>query len=79
MYARHHLELSYPRRIGVIGLIYSVEASSDLSTWSSAGSNFQTLSTTPNADGITETVTVRVLPAISGTAKMFVRVKVMAQ
>ncbi len=40
---------------------------------------FQTLITAANADAITETVAVRVLPAIMSTAKKFVRVKVTAQ
>jgi arylsulfatase A-like enzyme len=75
----NYLEVSYPRRIGALDLSYAVEVSDDLTTWPSPGASLEPVSVTPNADGITETVTVRALPAISSTPKKFVRVKVTAQ
>ncbi|MFN0077963.1 MAG: sulfatase-like hydrolase/transferase [Prosthecobacter sp.] len=74
-----YLEVSYPRRIGALDLIYTVEISDDLTTWPSPGSTSETVSIIANPDGITETVTVRVLPAMSSAAKKFVRVRVTGQ
>ncbi len=71
-----YLQLTYPRRLNVVDLMYTVEVSEDLQTWSAAGAASEVLSTTPNADGFTENVTVRVLPAVNGAAKKFARVKV---
>ncbi|MCX6854480.1 MAG: sulfatase-like hydrolase/transferase, partial [Verrucomicrobia bacterium] len=71
-----YLEVRYPRRIGALDLIYTVEISDDLTTWPSPGTSSELVSTTSNPDGITETVTVRVLPAISATLKKFVRLKI---
>ncbi len=77
--ATGYLELSFPRRIGTLDLIYAVEISTDLHNWSSTDGNLQTLSANANADGITETVVVRVLPAITSAPKKFARLKVTAQ
>ena len=74
-----YFQVSYPRRIGALDLSYTIEISDDLATWSQAGSNYQVLSIAPNGDGVTETVTVRVLPAMSVAGKKFVHVKVAAQ
>jgi arylsulfatase A-like enzyme len=71
-----YLQVSYPRRIGALDLVYAVEISDDLLIWPAPGSSTEPVSIIPNADGITETVTVRVLPAISSAAKKFVRIKV---
>ncbi len=70
-----YLEFSFPRRIGALDLSYTVEISNDLATWPSPGASFEMVGTAANADGITETVTVRVLPAISGGRK-FARLRV---
>ncbi|MDB6074043.1 MAG: hypothetical protein JWO89_1683, partial [Verrucomicrobiaceae bacterium] len=77
--ATGYLELSFPRRIGALDLVYTVETSNNLLAWSSTDGNLQTLSTVANADGITETVTIRVTSAIGSTSKKFARVKVTAQ
>jgi arylsulfatase A-like enzyme len=74
-----YLEVSYPRRIGALDLIYTVEISDDLTAWSSPGVTSELVSIIDNHDGITEIVTVRVLPAMSSTAKKFVRMKVSIQ
>jgi arylsulfatase A-like enzyme len=74
-----YLEVSYPRRIGALDLIYTVEISNDLTTWPTPGSTSEPVSVVANPDGITETVTVRILPAMTSALKKFVRVKVMTQ
>jgi len=74
-----YLEVSYPRRIGALDLIYTVEISDDLTAWPSPGVTSELVSIIANPDGITEIVTVRVLPAMSSTAKKFVRMKVSIQ
>ncbi len=74
-----YLEFSYPRRIGALDLSYTVEISDDLVTWPSPGASFEMVGTAANADGITETVTVRVLPAISGGGRKFARLRVTSQ
>jgi hypothetical protein len=73
----NYLEVSYPRRIGALDLSYVVETSSDLATW--ASSSTEAVSVVPTGDGITEMVTVRVLPALSSGGKKFARVKVASQ
>ena len=74
-----YLEVSYPRRIGALDLIYTVEISDDLTTWPSPGVTYEPVSIIGNSDGSTETVTVRVLPAMNSAAKKFVRIKVGTQ
>ena len=74
-----YFEVSYPQRIGAIDLIASVEISTDPTVWPSPGVNSEPVSIAANPDGITETVTMRVLPAMSSAAKKFVRVRVVAQ
>jgi arylsulfatase A-like enzyme len=75
----NYLEFSYRRRIGAVDLSYTVEISEDLAAWSSPEAAFEPVSTVPNADGITETVTVRVLPAITLGARKFARLRVTSQ
>ena len=74
-----YLTVSYPRIIGALDLLYTLETSEDLAIWSSIGGNLQTLGTSANADGITQTVTVRVLPSTGGVPRKFFRVRVTAQ
>jgi Glucodextranase, domain B len=74
-----YLEISYPRRIGALDLVYTVEVSDDLTTWPLPGTNTEPVSIVPKGDGITETVTIRVLPAITSAAKKFARVRVTTQ
>ena len=74
-----YLTFTYPRRIAAAGLIYTVQCSPDMSngSWSSPLGQITEISATPNPDGLTETVTVRISPAISGTnPHRFVRVAV---
>ncbi|MBJ7424514.1 MAG: sulfatase-like hydrolase/transferase [Akkermansiaceae bacterium] len=74
-----YFEISYPRRIGAIDLMDTVEMSNDITTWPSPGVTSETVSIVANPDGITETVTVRVLPTLASNARMFVRVRVTSQ
>ncbi len=74
-----YLEVRYPRRIGALDLLYTVEISDDLTTWPSPGVTSETVSVIANPDGITENVTVRVLPAMTSAVKKFVRVRVAIQ
>ncbi len=74
-----YLIYRYDRRQGAVDLTYNLEFSTNLSAWS--GSTFQTeMVGTPtlNADGVTERVTLRILPDISQpqAQKVFVRTAV---
>lgn len=61
-----YLHCHYRRRTDAPQLSYTVEVSSDLNTWQSGPSFAQEISTSPTGDGVTELVTVRILPAITG-------------
>jgi len=74
----NYMTVSYPRLIGALDLTYSVQLSDDLVTWPSLTGSTQELSVTPNVDGVTETVTVRIIPAVNGTSQMFARIVVTA-
>ncbi len=75
-----YLTYSYRRRIDSGGLQYVVEVSGDLGTWSSGASEVEQIgAATPNADGVTETVTLRVKPAIGAGGGRYVRLRVSVQ
>jgi hypothetical protein len=58
------------------GISYIPEVSSDLQNWFSGSSYIVPVSTTPNGDGMTETVIVRsATPVTSGTSQ-FIHLKV---
>lgn len=58
------------------GIRYVVEVSNDLLTWTAAGSAVTQVSITSNADGVSETVVVRlVAPTVPGDAHRFLRLK----
>jgi hypothetical protein len=71
-----YLTASITRLIGGADLTYIVEVSNDLVTWSSDSSHLVQLNVQTDANGITETVTYRVLPAIDINSNKFVRVRV---
>lgn len=73
-----YLTFTYPRLLGTTGLTYTVQASADLATWPSPGTSVQELSVVPDGNGVTETVTVRLLPAVASESKLFVRLLVSA-
>ena len=69
---------TYRQLIGGGGPAYAVEVSLDAVAWLPAAPNLETISTTPNADGITQTVTVRYLPSLSalGAVRRFFHLRV---
>ncbi|WP_294231469.1 M36 family metallopeptidase [Prosthecobacter sp.] len=71
-----YLCMQFRRRIQRAGLSYIVETSSNLSTWDDTGANVIEKSVVPTGDGITETVTVRVTPAMNLGGAKFVRLRV---
>lgn len=77
---KNRMIVSYRRRIDPIGLAYLVEMSEDMQTWRTAGiADVETLqSGSPNPDGVTETIVVKVLRDIADgdQSRCFVRVRV---
>jgi hypothetical protein len=72
-----HLTFSYRRLVSnPSGVQYHLETSTTLAAWQPAGSNAEELSVTPTGDGFTETVNVRLVPAMDGGIPMFVRLRV---
>lgn len=57
------------------GLQYVVEISSDLLTWQSANSAIQIIDIKPSGDGMTEIVTMQILPTPINFSTQFVRMK----
>ena len=75
-----YLTLRHRRLLAPGPLQYSIEVSSDLTGWTTTAADFEELApAVPNADGLTETVTVRVKPAIEtpGAPTRYVRVRVL--
>ncbi len=73
-----YLIYKYLQRIDYPQLTYALEVSTDLVNWSAASTTL--LSATPTGDGITQLVTVRILPYITnGTSDYHVRLRVTAQ
>jgi len=71
-----YLQLSYPHRIGALDLTYTVEVSDDLQAWSSPVGMVQPLSVVPTGDGITETITVRVMASTGSNPRKYARLRV---
>ena len=73
-----YLTLQYRRRIHRAGFRYIVETSSTLAAdgWDDTGASVEEVDVTPNADGVTETCTVRITPAIGDADAKFVRLRV---
>ena len=70
-----HLVFTYRRLLNPGTLTYTVVTSSDLLTWAAPAVAPEVVSTTANPDGVTETVTLRIHPAL-GTTPSFVRLEV---
>lgn len=69
--------MEYRRRISRQQLVYSVEVSFDLETWTDVTAQVQETSISPTGDGITEKVTVRVTaPGLHQTRNGFIRLNV---
>ncbi|MBX7210688.1 MAG: dienelactone hydrolase family protein [Verrucomicrobiaceae bacterium] len=72
-----YLLFHYIRRTGTPSLSYTVQVSDTLGAWQSGPAVTQEVSATASGDGVTEIVTVRILPAISASnARRFVRLLV---
>lgn len=76
MDGKRYLTLQYRRRIDPAGFRYLVQTSADLRTWADAGADVTETGSAATGDGVTETVTVRVLPDVSSASFKFVRLKV---
>jgi len=74
-----YLHFSYPRRIGALDLKYTVEISTDLSSWAAPSSQIEVLGAVPDGGGITETVSVRIKPEITLGTRRFVHLRVELQ
>jgi hypothetical protein len=78
---QEYLEFTYRRRIGVPGITYVVETSGDAAVWTGDVSAYELVSG-PLAlgDGVTETVVVRVLPAVRtpGSPSRYARLRISA-
>jgi hypothetical protein len=73
------LTFNYTRRTDAPWLSYTVEVSQNLSTWGSGNAVTEQVGPAmPNGDGVSENITVRILP-ISGTSSRFVRLSVVNQ
>ena len=75
-----YLTLRYRRLLAPGPLQYRIEVSSDLTTWTATPGDFTELPPAlPTGDGLTETVTIRVLPALDtpGTPARHVRLRVL--
>lgn len=70
-----HLVYTYRRLIYPGAVTYTVTTSTNLTAWSAPAVAPEVLSTVANPDGLTETVTLRLNPAL-GTGRVFVRVQV---
>lgn len=74
-----YLTCSYPRRTGALDLTYTVEWTEDFSAWTNSPAQIEQLSAVPNSDNLTETVTLRLHPAIAPGTNRFIRPRVTFQ
>jgi hypothetical protein len=74
---KKYLTWQYRRLLNSGLLTYVVEASDDLIAWHADAAWVQEIGVpVPNGDGITETVTVRALPAIDGASRRYLHLRV---
>lgn len=74
---KKYLNFSFVRRINRTTIDYVVAVSDNLTTWDRTGTQIQQVgAATANADGVTETVTVRLLADPLVTSRKFVRLEV---
>jgi len=67
------IAMTYRRNLGADDVVYQVEVSSDLMSWSTMGTG--QVSASPNGDG-TETVTIRSLTPLTQELRQFIRLRV---
>lgn len=70
-----YFTVHWTRRRGADDLTYHVELSPDLGAWTGQPAQVLEVAVTPNPDGITETVTARILPS-PAAVRIFVRLRV---
>jgi hypothetical protein len=73
---QRYVMLTYPRRIEPTDVGYSVAVSSDLITWNTGTNYVEELQTTPDANGLTETVQARLVAPYSPSSNQFATVLV---
>jgi hypothetical protein len=71
-----YLHFQYHRRTDAPHLGYSVQVAMQPGAWQSGPAVSQEIAATPSGDGVTEQVNVRILPAISQSRRVFVRLAV---
>ena len=71
-----YLTLTYTKVVAATDIMYLVEVSGDMQTWSSGSGATATVSSTTSPDGKTQAVVVRDLTAQSSAGKRFIRLKV---
>ena len=71
-----YLTLTYTQVIAAKDIIYTPQVSGDLATWSAGAGNVVIVSTTNNADGVTQTVVARDATALGSGAPRFLRLLV---
>ena len=73
---QQYLTLTYTQVIAATDITYVPQVSGDLITWTSGPSYTAIVSTTNNADGVTQTVVTRDLTPMSGASARFIRLEV---
>ena len=71
-----YLTLTYTKVIANTDISYVPQVSGDLATWNAGANYVATVSTTNNPDGVTQTVVVRDLMAMTGAGRRFIRLAV---
>ena len=73
---QQYVMLTYPRRIEPTDVGYDVAVSSDLATWHTGTNYVQELQAVPDPNGLTETVTARLVAPYSASTNQFITVRV---
>jgi hypothetical protein len=71
-----HFHIRFPRRTDAPHLQYTVEVGQLNGPWQRGPGVTEETGTTPTGDGVTEMLTVRIIPEISAHERRFVRVVV---
>ena len=73
---QNYLTLTYTKVIAATDLTYMPQVSGDLGTWNNGTGYTVAVSSVNNADGVTQTVTVRDATAVGALEKRFMRLLV---
>jgi len=76
---KRYLLVTYQRRTGTPALLYDIQTTNELGTWTTNGADLEPVSVVPS--GFMETVTVRIHPPLGspGTPAKFVRIRIRVQ